>query len=168
VVGAVKEAPRLTLICLVLATSAATASGAETKKAAKASVHTPQGPAPVSQRVGERAEAKAKDADEKKKQAESKGKTLVAGRLFDLAAIWRKVAAAEVRAAEVEEKSRQVEEATLEIQARWKRAKALIEQTEARRSRAFARLQKLGLDDASPQSEANALTEDKETQAETK
>jgi hypothetical protein len=110
---------------------------------------------PASSQVGARAEAEAKKAKRRSDEAAQAGKPLIAERLTSLAATWSKVAAHERRAAELEAEAKETEKKVLELRANAKKAVSLLDQTEARRSRALARLMELGLSDASPQTKAN-------------
>ncbi len=96
--------------------------------------------------MGEAATQSAAHADERSKQAEAARKPLVAERLKDLSRLWKRVAEEEKRAAEQEKLAAELEEKTLDLESKARRASSLLEQTEARRARALARLQQLGIE----------------------
>lgn len=91
-------------------------------------------------------------AQARKAQAESAGQTKLLARFDALISSWQGVVDALQKTAELEARADQLEQRILEIDAQARRAEHLVEQTEARKARAWARLQSLGLEptDAAP------------------
>lgn len=156
-----KKLKVLRLACIVSGLTLSGGALAETKGAPTA--HPPSGAtrstktAPT--QVGARATAEADEAKKRSEAAKKAGKTEVAKRLASVAATWSKVAAHERRAAELEAEAKEIEKKVLALRAKSEQAVSLLDQTEARRSRALARLMQLGLNDASPQAKAKEADE---------
>lgn len=85
-------------------------------------------------------------AKERQAEAARNGDTDRARRLEALASQWERVRKARIQAAKLETAATRLEKKNLELEAQAARAITLVEQTEARRARALARLRKLGLD----------------------
>jgi hypothetical protein len=108
--------------------------------------------------------SKATDATRRAKAARQSDKPLVADRYENLHSIWLKVAEAMRKAVEFEKKAALLENQTSEIESKSRKAVIVLEQTEARRARAVARLEQLGLIPAPPQpSAATEATDSKST-----
>lgn len=91
------------------------------------------------------AREQASRAQKRAESARTDGKRLVAARYAQAQKMWLQVAATLERAATLEKQAAQLESETTELEARSRRAATLVEQTEARRARAWARLKELGL-----------------------
>lgn len=94
------------------------------------------------------AEARAAAAKARQKEAEVAGKRALAERLSALVAQWNRVADAQRRAIGWETQAATAEQKNHELEAQVGRTMTLVEQTEARRARALARLRELGLTEA--------------------
>lgn len=96
----------------------------------------------------EREEAAVADAKRREVVAERSGQTELARRLSALSARWQAVIEALRAAAQLEAEAGAIEDERIEVQEQTDRLVTLVEQTEARRARALARLQALGLEPA--------------------
>lgn len=138
-----RKSALLTLVTVILFSQGL--SAADTPTATGSSGDKAEG-APGQSAPGQLAREQADEAESRAKQASSAKKTLVAARLTDLAQLWRRVAEEETKAAALEKAASELERETLELESKARRAASLLEQTEARRARAAARLSQLGLE----------------------
>ncbi len=117
-----------------------------TGKPASSNVGKEKAAAPIESELGAAADRARANALERQAEAERAGNIAVARRLEALAAQWARVKEARIQATKREAAATQLEEENLELEARVARAVTLVEQTEARRARALARLRELDLD----------------------
>lgn len=95
----------------------------------------PEPPGPSSER--------AKAATERAQALPEKDRSRLGKPLLELAELWNRVSVELANARELEKAADEKEQALVELDARTERARLLIEQTEARRARALARLKEL-------------------------
>jgi len=123
--------------------SEAPAASEATAPAAEAETKTkPPAEAPEPKREQERAAR----AAEREEEAKRSGNVALARRLSALASRWQAVVTALRTAADVEAKATALEQQRLDVREQTERLITLLEQTEARRARALARLQELGIE----------------------
>src|SRR5690606_6974887 len=97
--------------------------------------------------AGGQAKAEADQASVRESKSRAAGQSVIADRLAALAKLWLRAAVATRKAAELELQADTIERETLELEAQARRGASLVEQTEARRSRALGRLKELGLEE---------------------
>jgi hypothetical protein len=104
-------------------------------------------------------EEKALEAAKRRQaEAERTGQTGLSRRLSALSARWTKVLGALGTAARLEAEAAKLEDERIAVQEETNRLTTLVEQTEARRARALARLQALGLEPEAVTGKATAPT----------
>lgn len=121
--------------------AASPAAAAEPAQAAPSPAGA-QSQEPDSSREEEQAEA----ATRREEEAKRSGKANLAQRLSALSTRWRAVIQAVRTASKIEAEAAALEQERIEVREKTERTVTLLEQTEARRARALARLQELGLE----------------------
>jgi hypothetical protein len=104
----------------------------------------------------EREQKELESAKRRQAEAERAGEVGLARRLAALSARWTKVLDALATAAKLEAEAARLEGERIAVQEETDRLTTLVEQTEARRARALAKLQALGLESAEASSPAPA------------
>ena len=92
------------------------------------------------------AETEVHRVEERRRAAEEEGNPLAADRLRNAVERWKRVARVWLEVAQAAKAAAELEAQTTELVIQTRRARTLVEQTEARRARALGELRKLGVD----------------------
>ena len=85
-------------------------------------------------------------ATQLEQQLKGEGEQLAADRYADAASRWKRVAAALEKATQIAKEAARLEQSTTQLQDQTRRARTLVEQTEARRARALGELRRMGIE----------------------